>query len=86
MQAWWRVLRGIRPYKFSVILSLICALGVGLSYASGIVVPKRGSCVLRIVQRKLYAMKLEGVANQSFDAVAAQFDALVATARLRDQR
>jgi predicted Zn-dependent protease len=56
------------------------------NYASGIVVPKRGSCVMRIVQRKLYAMKLEGVANQSFDAVAAQFDALVATARLRDQR
>jgi ABC-type multidrug transport system fused ATPase/permease subunit len=38
MQAWWRVLRGVRPYKFSVIISLICALGVGLSYASGIVV------------------------------------------------
>lgn len=53
------------------------------NYASGIVFPKRGSCVMRVIDRKLYAMKLEGVANQSFDAVAAQFDQLVASARLR---
>jgi hypothetical protein len=59
--------------------------GVNLryNYASGIVIPKRGSCVMRVVGRKLYAMKLEGVANQSFDAVAAQFDQLIAGARLR---
>jgi hypothetical protein len=59
--------------------------GVNLryNYASGIVIPKRGSCVMRVVGQKLYAMKLEGVANQSFDAVAAQFDLLVASARLR---
>ena len=53
------------------------------NYASGIVIPKRGSCVMRVVDRKLYAMKLEGVANPSFDAVAAQFDQLVVSARLR---
>jgi hypothetical protein len=51
-------------------------------YASGIVFPKRGSCVMRVVGPKLYAMKLEAVANQSFDEVAAQFDQLVASARL----
>jgi beta-barrel assembly-enhancing protease len=53
------------------------------NYASGIVIPKRGSCVMRIVDQKLYAMKLEGVANQTFDAVAGEFDQLVASARLR---
>ena len=53
------------------------------SYASGIVFPKRGSCVMRVVDQKLYAMKLEGLANQSFDAVAGQFDELVVSARLR---
>jgi hypothetical protein len=37
---------------------------------------------MRIVGQKLYAMKLEGVANQSFDAVAAQFNQLLAGARL----
>jgi predicted Zn-dependent protease len=52
------------------------------NYASGIVIPKRGRCVMRVVGQKLYAMKLEGVANQSFDAVAQQFDHLVASARL----
>lgn len=38
---------------------------------------------MRVVDQKLYAMKLESVANQSFDAVAAQFDQLVDSARLR---
>jgi ABC-type multidrug transport system fused ATPase/permease subunit len=38
MQAWWRVLRGVAPYKFIVIISMLCALGVGLSYASGVAV------------------------------------------------
>src|SRR5436190_698950 len=38
MQAWWRVLRGVIPYKWKVVLSMLCALGVGLSYASGVVV------------------------------------------------
>ncbi|MEI8197415.1 MAG: hypothetical protein WCI73_16075, partial [Phycisphaerae bacterium] len=38
MQAWWRVLRGVWPYRWSVILSLVCAIGVGLSYASGVAV------------------------------------------------
>jgi hypothetical protein len=54
------------------------------NYASGIVFPKRGSCVMRIVGQKLYTMKLESVANESFDAVSAQFDQLVASARLRE--
>ena len=53
------------------------------NYASGIVIPKRGSCVMRIVDRRLYAMKLEGVANLTLDAVADQFDQLVGSARLR---
>jgi hypothetical protein len=53
------------------------------NYASGIVFPKRGSCVMRVVDQKLYAMKLEGLANGSFDAVADQFDELVASAWLR---
>ncbi|HVT81786.1 MAG TPA: hypothetical protein VHM90_14165, partial [Phycisphaerae bacterium] len=38
MKAWWRVLRGVIPYKWSVIISMVCALGVGLSYASGVTV------------------------------------------------
>jgi len=36
MQGWWRVLRGAWPYRWSVIISIICAFGVGLSYAAGV--------------------------------------------------
>lgn len=53
-------------------------------YASGVGFSKRGSCVMRVVDEKLYAMKLEGVANDSFDAVATQFDQLVDSARWRN--
>ena len=38
MQAWWRVLRGVYPYRWMVVMSMICAIGVGLSYASGVTV------------------------------------------------
>ncbi len=31
-----RVLEGVWPYRWRVVLGLLCALGVGLSYASGI--------------------------------------------------
>ena len=36
MQAWWRVLRGVKPYSWLVIVSIVCAFGVGLSYAAGV--------------------------------------------------
>ena len=36
MQAWWRVLRGAWPYRWVVVVSMICALGVGMSYAAGV--------------------------------------------------
>ncbi len=52
-------------------------------YTSGIGIAKRGSCVMRIVDRKLYAMKLESVAGRSFDTVAPEFDQLIASAQLR---
>ncbi len=38
MESWWRVLRGVWPYRTLVVISIVCALGVGLSYASGVAV------------------------------------------------
>jgi hypothetical protein len=52
-------------------------------YASGIAFRKRGSCVMRIVDGRLYAMKLESLAGSSFDTVAPEFDRLIASAQLR---
>ena len=53
------------------------------NYTSGIGIAKRGSCVMRIVDGKLYAMKLESVAGHHFDTVDPEFDQLIASARLR---
>ena len=52
------------------------------NYVSGIAFRKRGSCVMRIVDGKLYAMKLESLAGSSFDAVAPEFDRLITSAEL----
>lgn len=80
-------LKGVTVFKIESVepVPFLGGSGVRLryGYASGIVFPKRGSCVMRVVDQKLYAMKLEGIANPSFDAVAAEFDQLVASARLR---
>jgi predicted Zn-dependent protease len=51
-------------------------------YVSGIGITKRGDCVMRIVGDKLYAMKLESLANHGFDQVAPEFERLAASARL----
>lgn len=51
-------------------------------YSSGIGIAKKGRCVMRVVDGKLHAMKLDAVANDDFDALAAEFDAVVAGARL----
>ncbi len=80
-------LNGVTVFDIESVEPVVFLGGTGVklryNYASGIVFPKRGSCVMRIVDQKLYAMKLEGVANETFDAVADQFDELVASARLR---
>lgn len=52
------------------------------NYVSGIGIEKRGVCVMRVIDRKLYAMKLESVAGKYFDKVAPEFERLVASARL----
>ena len=38
---------------------------------------------MRVVDRKLYAMKLESVAGRYFDTVDPEFDQLIASAQLR---
>jgi hypothetical protein len=43
---------------------------------------RRGSCVLRVVDGKLYLMKLDGVASHYFDKAQPEFDRMVASATL----
>src|SRR3954466_6876988 len=59
MEAWWRVLRGVFPYRWMVVLSMICALGVGLSYASGVAV------MLPVMKIFVSAEGIQGWANRT---------------------
>ena len=80
--------KGISVFNFESVepVDFLGGPGVRLrySYMSGIGIAKRGSCVLRVIDRKLYAIKLESVASRPFDAVAPQFELLVASARLHN--
>ena len=51
-------------------------------YAPGEGIGKKGSCVLRVVDQKLYLMKLEGVTSHYFDQALPEFDQMVASATL----
>ena len=57
-------------------------LRVRYNYAPSSGITKKGSAVLRVVGKKLYVMKLEGVASHYFDAAVPEFDRLVASAAL----
>lgn len=78
---------GVAVFDFDSIAPVDFLGGPGIelrySYASGIGFPKKGRCVMRIVDHKLFAMRLEGVATRAFDAVAVEFDELVNRAQLR---
>ena len=36
MNSFWRLLKGVWPYRFWLVVSFLCAIGVSLSYASGV--------------------------------------------------
>lgn len=36
MISFWRLLKGVWPYRFWLVVSFLCAIGVSLSYASGV--------------------------------------------------
>ncbi len=55
---------------------------VRFNYAPTDGITKKGNCVLRVVDNKLYVMKLEGVSSHYYDAAVPEFDRLVATATL----
>jgi len=78
---------GVTVFRFEAVepVDFLGGPGVrlGYFYTSGIGIDKRGSCVMRVVDRKLYAMKLESIAGHSFDTVDPEFDQLIASAQLR---
>ena len=59
MQALWRVLKGVWPYRVAAIVGFLCALGVGLSYAGGI------ATLLPVMKIFISTEGVHGWANQS---------------------
>ncbi len=59
--------------------------GTGLklryAYAPDDGISRKGSAVMRVIDAKLYLMKLDGVSSHYFDAVLPEFEELVASAR-----
>jgi hypothetical protein len=58
--------------------------GIRMSYrySPGEGIGRQGSCVLRVVDKKLYLMKLEGVSSHYFHKAQPEFDQMVASATL----
>ncbi|MDA8379071.1 MAG: ABC transporter ATP-binding protein [Planctomycetia bacterium] len=59
MQALWRVMKGVWPYRLAVMVGFLCALGVGLSYASGI------ATLLPVMKIFISTEGVHGWANQT---------------------
>ena len=59
MQALWRVMKGVWPYRAAAIVGFLCALGVGISYASGI------ATLLPVMKIFISTEGVHGWANQT---------------------
>ena len=59
MQALWRVMKGVWPYRVAAIVGFLCALGVGVSYASGI------ATLLPVMKIFISTEGVHGWANQT---------------------
>jgi hypothetical protein len=81
-------INGVTVFEFESVEPVDFLGGAGIrlryDYTSGIGIAKRGDCVMRIVDGKLYAMKLESVAGHSFGTVGREFDQLIDSARLHE--
>jgi hypothetical protein len=84
-ESWYRV-NGITVFRVDSVDAAPFLGGTGLKlrfgYAPGDGITKKGTCVLRVVDGKLYLMKLEGVSSHYYDAALPEFESLVASARL----
>jgi hypothetical protein len=86
MEASYRV-RGITVFEIESVDPADFLGGKGLKvhfkYAPNDGMVKKGVAVARIVDEKLYVIKLEGVSSHYFDASVPAFDQIVASARLK---
>jgi len=58
------------------------AVRMNYSYVASDSLPRKGRCVMSIVNGELFLMKLEGAASRYFAAALREFDAMVSSARV----
>jgi len=85
VEASYRV-RGVTVFNVDSVDPVTFMGGLGIkvqfNYAPSNGITRKGSCVLRVIEKRLYVMKLEGVSSHYFDAAVPEFDRLVASAAL----
>jgi hypothetical protein len=88
LEASYRV-RGVTVFEIESVDPAEFLGGPGLKvrygYAPNDGISKKGICVARIVDGKLFAIKLEGVSSHYFNASLPEFDKMVSTARLGER-
>lgn len=77
---------GVTVYEVDSVDPVTFLGGTGVKlrfhYTPGEGIGKKGSCVMRVVDKKLYLMKLEGVTSHYYAAAEPEFDGMVETAAL----
>jgi hypothetical protein len=86
VETFYRV-RGVTVFEVESVEPVPFLGGQGLKmsfqFAPNDATPKKGVCVMRVVDQKLYAMTLEGVSSHYFKAAVPEFDSLLASAALK---
>jgi hypothetical protein len=86
METSYRV-RGVTVFEVESVDPVQFLGGQGLRmsfrYAPNETISKKGVCVMRVIDQKLYAMTLEGVTSHYFKAAGPEFDSLLASAALK---
>ena len=79
--------RGVTVFNVDAVDPVNFLAGPGIrvrfNYAPNDGITKKGDCVLRVINKKLYVMKLEGVSSHYFDAAEAEFDLMITNAALK---
>jgi hypothetical protein len=85
VEASYRI-RGITVFNVESVNPVEFLGGPGIqvryNYAPGDGITKKGNAVLRVIENKLYVMKLEGASSHYYEAAVPEFDLLVETAQL----
>lgn len=86
VESYYRITRSVEIFDINSVqpTPFLGASGIDLefTYVGADGLPRKGSCVMAVLGKKLYLMKLDGAASHYFDAAAPEFRAMIASATL----